>query len=188
MSSAKLGRRICYAPALLKTTIGYSEDVWDAFYEYEGFLDENRLDTEDLDGTYARLAFEQCVSISTLLAIFDGSDEIRDEHNDRAVEICERIRRCTEDFYTRMTESPITEKQAQQSQLEDRILKIIRSEYAKKGQWPTLRDIRKRTGDGRHRLSREDVMKVMDVLNDAKVLEEFKEEGKRAYRYRLVFE
>ncbi|MGB0383205.1 MAG: DUF3987 domain-containing protein [Ardenticatenaceae bacterium] len=183
----KLGRRKCYAPVLEKTTIGYSEDVWDAFYNYEGWIDENRLDTEDLDGTYARLAFEQCVSISTLLAVFDGSDQIRDEHNDRAIEICERIRRCTEDFYARMTESPISEKQAEQSQLEDRILKIIKSHHTKKEEWPTLRDIRKRTGKTKHyQLSREDIMKVIDVLMEAKALEEFKEDGKRAYRYKIV--
>ena len=86
-----------------------------------------------------------------------------------------------------MTESPISEKEAAQSQLEDRIIKIIQTEHEKKNEWPTLRDIRKRTGSAmRGRLSREDIMKVMEVLRNANLLEEFKEEGKRAYRYRLI--
>jgi len=182
----KLGRRSNYQQTLIKTPIKYGEDIWEAIYNYEIWIDQNRLDTEDLDGTYARLVFEQSLSVAMLLAVFDGSDEIQMPHYQRSMEVCERIRRCTESFYTRMTESPISEKQAAQSQLEDRIIKIIRSHQKKKNEWPTLRDIRKRTGDARHRLSREDLMKVMDVLRNANMLEEFKEKGMRAYRYRLV--
>ena len=86
-----------------------------------------------------------------------------------------------------MTENPITEKQAAQSQLEDRIIKIIRTHHAKTGEWPTVNNIRLRTGSGkRGRLSREDIIRVMDVLRNANQLEEFKEKGKRACRYRLV--
>ncbi len=108
-------------------------------------------------------------------------------HYQRAIEICETIRRCTEDFYIQMTETPISEKEAAQSQLEDRIIRIIQSHHEKNNEWPTLRDIRVKTGSNKHnRLSREDIMKVMDVLRNANLLEEFKEEGKRAYRYRII--
>ncbi len=165
-----------------------SEEVDNAVYEYELHLDQNRLKTEDLDGTYSRRAVEQSVAIAALLAYFDGGlEEIEMRHYQRAIEICERIRRCTEDFYVRITESQISEKQAAQSQLEDRIVKIIRSHYEKKNEWPTLNNIRLRTGSGkRGRLSREDIIKVLDILRNAGQLEEFKEEGKRTYRYRLV--
>ena len=188
----KLGRRSNYQQPLIKTEVTYGPEIWEAIYNYEKWVDHNRLDTEDLDGTYARLVFEQSVSIASTLAIFDdsfsdGSFKIEMNHYQRAVEICERIRRCTEDFYIRMTENPISEKEAAQSQLEDRIIKIIQTEHEKKNEWPTLRDIRKRTGSGiRGRLSREDIMRVMEVLRNANLLEEFKEDGKRAYRYRLI--
>ena len=183
----RLGRRDNYHQKLVKTPIEYGHKVWDAIYNYEAWIDQNRLETEDLDGTYARLVHEQSVAIAMLLAVTDGFEEIQMHHYQRAIEVCERIRDCTESFYERMTENPITEKQAAQSQLEDRIIKIIRTHHAKTGEWPTVNNIRLRTGSGkRGRLSREDIIRVMDVLRNANQLEEFKEKGKRACRYRLI--
>ncbi|MGB0383203.1 MAG: DUF3987 domain-containing protein [Ardenticatenaceae bacterium] len=183
----KLGRRKKYYQRLIKTQILYAQDISDAMYDYEAWINQNRLDSSDLDSTYARLVFEQSPKIAMLLALFDGSDEIQMHHYQRSIEVCERIRRCTEDFYKRITESSKSSKQAAQSQLEDQIIKIIWLHHEKKNEWPTLRDIRKRTGNNKHnRLWSEDTMKVMDVLRDANQLEEFKEKGKRASRYRLI--
>jgi len=87
--------------------------------------------------------------------------------------------------WTRMTENTISE-QAQKSQREDRILRIIGRHNAKKGTWPTLREIRKQTGPTRYRMSNEELFKVLDVLKDANLIEEFKTQSARAYRYKLI--
>lgn len=183
----QLDYRKNYDSPLQKQKITYSPAIWDAIYEYEMWIDKNRLETEDLDGTYARLVFEQSVAIATLLAVFDGHNEIKMRHYQRAKEICERIRRCTEDFYIRMTQTAMDEKEAKRSQIEDRIVSIITNLYNKNSEWPTLRQIRKQTGNSKERrLANEDILKTLDVLKAADLVEEFKEKGKRAYRFRLV--
>jgi len=183
----RLDYRKNYHSPLQKFKMVYSAEIWNAIYEYETWIDKNRLETEDLDGTYARLVFEQSVAIATLLATFDGHHEIQTRHYQRAKEICERIRRCTEDFYIRMTQTAMDQKEAKKSQTEDRIISIITKIYQKKEEWPTLGHIRDKTGNSKNRrLSNEDILNTLDVLKDADLVEEFREQGKRSMRYRLV--
>lgn len=182
----KLGGRTSYDERLPLRYINYSKGIHQKIYQYEKWVIANRLETEDLDGTYKRLVFEQSVSIATLLALFDDSFEIMPRHYQRSLEICEMFRRCTEDFYLGMTESVVSQKDLEKSQKEDRVLRIIQKHHDKKGSWPTLRDIRKQTGPTRYRMSNEDIGKILDVLKEANLIEEHKEPKARAYRYKVT--
>lgn len=182
----RLGGRADYDERLPLQPMHYSRYIHQEIYKYEKWIIANRLDTEDLDGTYKRLVFEQSVSIATLLAVFDNSLEVLPRHYQRAMEICETFRQCTEDFYLRMTESAMSEKDIEKSQKEDKILRIIGKFHKKNGTWPTLREIRKQTGSKSYRMSNEDIGKILDVLKDSNLIEEFKEQRARAYRYKLT--
>lgn len=180
----RLGRRKHYRDSLKKTSIRYSEEVWNMIYEYEEFIQTHRLECEDLDGSYARLVLEQCVSISMLLALVEGYDEILPRHTQRAIECCERIRQCTDEFYTRMTENPQSDKDAEQSRLEDRIVTIIDKYYQKFNKWPTLREIRHRTGNKKSQISNNKLLSTIEVLKEAEIIEDYKDG--RTYRYKLL--
>lgn len=179
----RLGRRNDYRVPLQKKEMAYSREIWEMLYKYEEFIQAHRLDTEDLDGSYTRLFSEQCVAISMMLAVVEGYDEILPQHVQRAIECCERIRQATEDFYTRMTEEFTNDKDAEQSLLEDRIVTIIQDLHQKKEKWPTLREIRLRTGNKKTQISNEKLLKILETLKESDLLEEFKDG--RTYRYKL---
>jgi len=181
----RLGSRHNYIQPLPMLDLEYSYDIWDDIYNYEDWLKTLDL-SEDLAGNIVRLAVERVPAIAATLAIFDGCAEIQHQHCQRAIEICERIRVSTEAFYTRMTRHSVSEQEARKSQREDRILKIIEKYHKKKNTWPTSREIRIQTGSNRFRLSNEDLGKVLDVLKDANLIEEFKKPKAKAYRYKIT--
>lgn len=183
-----LGHRKDYQAPLPRIQMTYSREVYNMFYEYEEFIQNNRLLHEDLDGTYARLFAEQCVSIAMLLAIMDNSTEILTHHAQRAIEICERIRQCTDDFYLRMTDGTPDEKKLERARDEDRALRIIERFYKKKGVWPTMTQIKERTGPHKRRWPSDYTSQILLALQTEGVIEEFKYEDKlkRGKRFKII--
>ncbi len=176
----QLGRRMSYQDDFLKKRMLFSEEVWEGFYLYENHVDKHRLLTEDLDGSYTRLSVEQCVAVSMLLAMIDGSIEIQPRHLHRAQEFCVRVRISTEAFYKRMTDNTVNEKAVRQNQLEEKIVGIISRFHKRLNEWPTQREIRNRTGrSSSTRLPNEEITNILSVLKMAHVVKDVKFEGRR---------
>ncbi len=180
-----LGKRQSYNDELILKSMDYSYEIYDEFYKYEEWLKSIEWG-EDLEGNIVRQAVEKAPAIAAILAIFDGSDEVLEPHCKRAIEICERFRLRLISFYDKMTENSLSEKEVEKSQKEDKILKIIDTHYKKNETWPTLRDIRKRTGSKKYRMSNEDILKILDVLKEANFIEEFKLPKGKSYRYKIT--
>lgn len=183
-----LGRRDGYDSPFPCIQITYSQEIWNEFYGYEQHIQSTRLATEDLDGSYSRLANEQCLSIAVLLAVVDGRTEILISDVHRAIECCERIRKCTDDFYLGMTENEVDERELKTARDEERALRIIGKIHKKTGYWPTASEIKKRTGPHGKRWPADYTLKILLSLQMEGAVEEFKYEdkAKRGKRYRLT--
>ncbi len=182
-----LDLRMNYEDELLKKRLHLESEIYYSFYEYEAHIDKFRIETEDLDGTYTRLGFEQCPAVAMLLALADGSLEVEMKHFLRAQEFCERVRLSTESFYKRATDNTVDDKSIRQNLLEEKLTTIIKKLHKRKNVWPTQNEIRVKTGrSSSTRLPHSVITEVLQGLKMAGVLVDVKIDGYKSIRWQLL--
>lgn len=79
----------------------------------------------------------------------------------------------------------LIDDEERQSKLKDQVLSIIGKHYEKKGEWPTMADIRRRSGGNTtYRITQETLSKIISVLVKANCIKDVT--GVRSIRYMLL--
>lgn len=120
-----------------------------------------------------------------LLCLIDGHTTVLERHLWRAIEFTERVRYATEELYHSLTQNPLSERDSQQAKLEEKVLSIIEKYQSKKGQWPTFAQIHRNSGRNKYRISRDKLLKTLDILQDAKIVAKQTYDGKSS-RFMLI--
>ena len=118
-------------PPLTPCTLG--DGVYEAFYRYDDAMRDllEAMPTEDLDGSYARMA-EKALRVAILLASLENGGKIELSHWARAQAITERWRKGLHNLLDALQAAQYNEQEA----LEDRIIATVRK-LARKDKPPT---------------------------------------------------
>ena len=162
-------------PPLTPCTLG--DGVFEAFYRYDDAMRDllEAMPTEDLDGSYARMA-EKALRVAILLASLENGGRIEIRHWARAQAIAERWRKGLHNLLDTLEAAKHNEREA----LEERIIATVRK-LSGRGKPPTPREVAQQIWG----MSTQEAAIILDALARAGALEVAETTRKGTKRYKL---